>query len=122
MDVDYHGRMAFVAAVQRDGVEEFVGIARYGQTDEAGTIELGVTVTDAWQRRGVARLLIDRLLRYAAWRGFERVCGIVLPENSAMLALARRLGFDVSHSPQDGLMHISKALKIGYNSTVADVK
>jgi acetyltransferase len=102
--------MAFVATIERDGVEEFVGIARYGATDEAGTVELGVTVTDQWQRLGVARLLIHQLIRYAAWRGFKRMCGFVLPENGRMLALARALGFEVRYDAVEGLMHISTAL------------
>ena len=110
MDVDYHGRMAFVAAIERDGVEEFVGLARYGQMDGTDGVELGVTVSDAWQRRGIARLLVERLMRYAAWRGFKRMCGFVLPENAPMLALARKLGFHVSFGAEDGLMHISVAL------------
>ena len=111
MDVDYHDRMAFVATTERDGVEEFVGIARYAKTDEPGAVELGVTVSDAWQCRGVARLLVGRLMRYAGWRGFKRMCGFVLPENGPMLDLARALGFRVTHGAGDGLMHISKMLQ-----------
>lgn len=111
MEIDYHARMAFVASVERDGVEEFVGIARYGPTTHDGEVELGVTVTDAWQRQGVARLLIGHLMRFAAWRGFRRMCGFVLPENSRMLALAHSLGFDVRYDDQERQMHICRALR-----------
>ena len=86
------------------------------------SVEFGVTVSDAWQRRGVARVLMEHLMRYAAWRGFKRMCGFVLPENAPMLALARTLGFHVSFGDGDGLMHVSKALAPGHSSSVADVK
>lgn len=112
MDVDYDRRMAFVATTLRDGVEEFVGIARYGETDQRDTAELGVTVTDAWQRRGIARLLINELIRFARSRGFRCLNGMVLPDNHRMLALAASLGFLVRYDPAEHLMHISRDLSV----------
>ena len=44
MDIDYRQRMAFVATTQQDGVQQVVGVARYCQTDDDGTAELGVSV------------------------------------------------------------------------------
>lgn len=41
MDIDYDRRMALVAAVQNNGKEEFVGVARYGEADQPDTAELG---------------------------------------------------------------------------------
>src|SRR5215475_818677 len=58
MDVDYRSRMAFVATCEASGTERFVGLARYGETDRPDTVELGITVADAWQHRGVARVLM----------------------------------------------------------------
>jgi RimJ/RimL family protein N-acetyltransferase len=111
MDIDYRERMAFVATVERDGRERFLGLARYAVTDEPGVVELGITVTDDWQRRGIARLLMAELMRFAAWRGMRKIVGSVLPENHQMLALARRLGFTVSYDPAARLMQISCALR-----------
>jgi RimJ/RimL family protein N-acetyltransferase len=110
MDVDYRRRMAFVATIEREGKEEFVGIARYGEADEEGTAELGITVADAWQRRGIARLLVTELIRFARWRGMTRLSGIVLPENAPMLALAASLGFKASYDRVQHLMVISREL------------
>jgi RimJ/RimL family protein N-acetyltransferase len=85
MDVDYRQRMTFVATVERDGVEEFVGIARYGETDQEGAAELGVTVTDSVQRCGIARLLVTQLMRFARWRGISALTGLVLTDNQPMI-------------------------------------
>ena len=93
MDVDGDRRMAFVATVNAPDGEQFVGIARYAVADDATTAEIGISVTDSWQRQGIAQLLIAQLCRYARARGFMRMTGIVLPENQCMLALARRTGF-----------------------------
>lgn len=113
MDIDYADRMALVATMENGGAERIVGIARYGVTDTADTAELGITVTDAWQGRGVARLLVIELVRFARWRNLRRFTGIVLPENQPMLALARSLGFTVSFDPVEHLIRISLRLEEG---------
>ncbi|RPH54703.1 MAG: GNAT family N-acetyltransferase [Lysobacterales bacterium] len=110
MDIDYHARMALVASVDNDGVEEFIGVARYGPTDDPTTVEMAVTVTDAWQRQGVARLLVAQLMKYAARRGFTGMCGFVLTENHRMLALAHSLGFEAHYDSAEHLIHIRREL------------
>ena len=110
MDIDYRQRMAFVATTQQNGVEQFVGVARYGETDQRGVAELGVSVADAWQRSGVARLLIEQLILYAREQGVHRLIGQVLPDNQAMIALARRLAFTVRYEPAQHLFQISRDL------------
>jgi acetyltransferase len=116
MNVDYDRRMALVATVGNAETETFVGVARYGPTDRPEQAELGVTVADAWQRRGIATLLIRALLRFAREHGFRELAGIVLPDNHAMLALARRLGFRIEH---DGAEHVMKICRSTDDSDAA---
>jgi acetyltransferase len=111
MDIDYDRRMAFVATLEQDGREQFVGIARYGETDSPDTVEIGVTVTDRWQRHGIARLLIAELVRFARWRGIRRVEGIVLHDNLPMIELAKGAGFDVHHDFAQRVVVISQSLE-----------
>lgn len=110
MDVDYERRMAFVATAERDGAEEFLGIARYAQTDQLGTAELGVSVTDSSQRCGIAHLLVTQLIRFARCHGICRLTGLVLPDNQAMLASAASLGFHASYDSAQHLIVISREL------------
>jgi acetyltransferase len=62
--------------------------------DPEGAGEFAITIASGAKRQGLGRLLLERLLRHARAQGFARVWGDVLQENRAMLALARRLGFD----------------------------
>lgn len=110
MDVDYDRRMALVATVRTGDQEMFVGVARYGPTNRPDQAELGVTVTDAWQRRGIAAILLRALMRIARSHGFHELTGMVLPENHAMLALARSLSFEIEHDPAGHVMTISRRL------------
>lgn len=113
MDIDYDRRMAFVATIETDGREQFVGIARYGETDRADTVELGITVTDRWQRSGIARLLVAELFRFARWRGIRHVEGIVLHDNLPMIELAKSLGFHVAHDYAQQVVVIKHSLESG---------
>ena len=111
MDVDGTGQAALIATTRRqDGSEYVTGVARYALTGDPATAEIGVTVTDAWQRRGVATLLVEALIRLARERGIQRLMGLVLPENWRMLALARRTGFHVGMDPKERLVRIEKTL------------
>jgi acetyltransferase len=113
MDIDYDRRMALVATIEHEGREQFVGIARYGETDRPDSVELGVTVTDQWQRHGIARLLLAELTRFACWRGIRRLEGIVLHDNLPMIELAKSLGFHVTHDYAQQVVVISKSLDSG---------
>jgi acetyltransferase len=111
MEIDDERRMALVAIARRkDGSEYIVGVARYVMTDQPGTAEIGVTVTDACQRRGIATLLVEALIGFARERGICRLTGLVLPENIGMLALARRMGFSVRLDRGEQLFRIERPL------------
>ena len=109
MDIDYERRMALVATVRENGDEKIIGVARYGEGGP-GSAELGITVTDQWQRQGIAQLLVTKLMRFAREHGVQRLEGIVLPENHRMLALAKGLGFECRYVAAENLVRISRPL------------
>ena len=53
------------------------------------------------QGKGVATHLMRRLLDWAPLHGVREVVGEILTENVAMIELARRLGFQLRHLPED---------------------
>ena len=55
--------------------------------------EFAVVVSDAWHGKGIGAELLKRCLLISKERGIENVRGIVLPENTQMLALGKKLGF-----------------------------
>src|ERR1700733_13062883 len=54
--------------------------------------EIGVTVVDAWQGRGLGSALLARLSQHAAEAGIEYFTAEILAENRTMLALLPGLG------------------------------
>lgn len=106
--VDYDRHMAFVCEA---GDGEIVGNARYLVNPDARSCEFGIVVADGWRHTGVARLLMDALVRAAQARRLDTMEGFVLSENREMIAFARALGFDLASDPHDpGLMRAVKKL------------
>ena len=99
--VDYDRELALVAIAGQDGAQEFVGVARYIANPDRTSAEFAVVIADAWQRRGVARVLMRGLIVCAKRRGFQNLSGTVLRVNEPMLAFVRSLGFVVEDDPED---------------------
>jgi acetyltransferase len=99
--VDYDRELALVALVNVDDAQAFVGVARYIANPDRTSAEFAVVVADAWQRRGVARVLMRGLIVCAKRRGFEQLVGTILRVNEPMLDFVRSLGFVVSDDPED---------------------
>lgn len=70
-----------------------LGVARYARDDErAAGAEVAVAVADAWQGRGVGRLMLGRLAVHARAAGIATLRASVLAGNRPALALMRGLG------------------------------
>jgi RimJ/RimL family protein N-acetyltransferase len=89
--VDGRGRVALAATVVEDGEERIVADARFDVGGD-GDAEAALLIRDDMTGQGLGRLLLGRLLELAAGLGVRRVVLDILPENGAMLALARRVG------------------------------
>ena len=116
MDVDYVQRMAFAATAIQGGAEQLVGVARYAVTNQEGGAEFAVSVADSWQRSGVATALMRQLIYYAREHGVRCLTGLILPDNEAMIALARRLGFSVRYDPAQHLFVSTEELTVAANA------
>ena len=63
------------------------------------TCNVAVAVGDGWQRRGLGLALLRQVIVDAERRGLATAVGEVLRHNRAMLALARRVGFEIGAYP-----------------------
>jgi GNAT superfamily N-acetyltransferase len=97
---DAKRELQLVAVVASDSKEVIVGGARYAAAATDGDCEFAVAVVDEWHGRGLARLLLETLMRAAHAHGFARMEGYILATNAAMLGLANRLGFTTLESPE----------------------
>ena len=91
VEVDHVDHEALVAVPLLS--TEIVGECRFIRLpDQPDTAEVGVTVVDAWQGRGLGSALLARLSERALAAGIDYFTAEVLAENRAVLGLLPRLG------------------------------
>ena len=71
-----------------------------------------MSVAEPWQGKGLASLMLRKLVCRAAAAGVQRIVGETLASNDRMLSLARKAGFAITASPDvAGLMLLEKPLR-----------
>jgi len=109
--VDYRRHLALIAEWFDGERETEIGAARYFVRKDARSAEFAIAVADAWQRQGLARHLLERLIAIASQRGLQRLEGDVLEDNHAMISLAIDLGFEVRENlSEPGLLVVGRDL------------
>jgi acetyltransferase len=102
--IDYDREMAFIVTRPMPGGEpETLAVARVVADPDNITGEFALTVRSDLKRQGLGRLLMATLIDYCRQRGTAEIVGIALPENVAMTGLARRLGFEITPDPIEGV-------------------
>lgn len=108
--IDYDREIALVAFNRSDPDEKLLGVGRVITERNQKNAEFAVMVSDAWQGKGIGAALLKRCLAIAAEHHIEKVWGTVLSENVQMLALGRKLGFNIKRSPDAGEYELSMRL------------
>jgi acetyltransferase len=97
--IDYDREIAFVAIKSTDGRDRLLGVARVIPEYNRKQAEFAVLVADEWHGKGIGASLMKRCLEVARPFNFEKIKGIVLADNTKMIALGRKLGFGVRRVP-----------------------
>ncbi len=107
LEPDWTERGALLGAVAaEDGGERIVALAEYARLRDRSAAEIAFTVADELQGRGAATRLLEQLAPLAAEAGIERFLAVVLPENTAMLAVFRDAGFEVTRKLEGGEVEV----------------
>lgn len=97
--IDYDTHMGIVATTMLAGEEVEIGAAQY-VAEADGRAEFALVIADDWQGHGLGAALMTPLLGCARDAGFREIYGEVFGSNVSMLALMRRLGFEVHRHPE----------------------
>ena len=94
--IDRSREGALIATVSGGDRERQIGVARYALEGDDGEADFAIVVGDAWHGMGLGQQLLGALIELARQSGVCRLVGTTLSDNTAMLALGRRLGFRLS--------------------------
>lgn len=86
-----------------------------------GSAEAAFAVADAFQRKGLGTVLLERLAATAAAHGVRRFEATTLPENAAMLEVFFESGFEIRSKTEAGTIAVQLSLS-PTNETVASAE
>ncbi len=99
--IDHEREFAFIATrALPGGGEETLGTVRAATDPDNEAAEFGIIIRSDLKGTGLGTRLMDKLIRCLREHGTHRLVGSVLRENTGMLELAQRLGFQ--HVPSRG--------------------
>jgi acetyltransferase len=92
---DYDRDMALVVERRDDAreIREVVAVGRLSKSRFRKEAEFAIIVGDPFQKRGLGRELLRRLIEIGRAEGLERIFGHISPDNAAMQSVCRHLGF-----------------------------
>jgi len=109
--IDYHREMALVAERQAsDGSSEVIAVGRLSKQHGRPEAEFALLVSDAVQGTGLGTELLRLLLEVARAEKLQRVTADILPDNTAMQRVCKKLGFRLEHSLEERLVKAAVAL------------
>jgi len=92
-EIDYQNHFAICAIDISHGRDKGIGVARYIRIeDEPDTVELAITVLDAYQGLGLGKILCELLMDAARENGIRKFRGYISEENASLAAMIKRFG------------------------------
>ena len=95
-NIDPERELALIATTPVQGRERQIGVARYVKESSPGDAEFAIVLSDDWQGRGLGTTLLMSLVVAARGHSVRRLVGTTLSVNTGMLALGRKLGFELA--------------------------
>jgi acetyltransferase len=107
---DYDRELAIVAEAETDGKRRLLGVGRLIADPDHESAEYAVLVADAWQNRGLGRLLTSYCLEIAREWGVKEVTAQTHSDNPRMVKVFSVLGFDILPDADGSLVEVRKRL------------
>jgi len=101
--VDYTRNCSIVAYLGEEGYGRIIGIGGYF-LEGSGAGEVAYSVARDWQGKGIAVRLQQKVVDAALANGLTGLDALVLKENFSMLALFKKLPYQIRTSYEDGIL------------------
>ena len=96
-NIDYDREIAIVAELTENNQRKIAGVVRLVIDPDGRKGEFAVVVADPWQKLGLGSKMLDYIIGIAEDKNLESIYGVVMRENSRMIQLVEKLGFEVRY-------------------------
>ncbi|HXX80440.1 MAG TPA: GNAT family N-acetyltransferase, partial [Thermodesulfovibrionales bacterium] len=97
--IDYDRELAFVAVTPDK--QNIIGDVRISKLPDLENAELSILISDAWQGKGIGKILMEYSLGVAKGIGLKSLWMEVLKNNRRMLVLGQKFGFKQAYDDED---------------------
>jgi acetyltransferase len=101
---DYDRELALIVERQGAAGPEALAVGRLSKIPGEGSAEFAILVSDAWQHRGLGTELLRRLVAIGRSEGVTAITASILPDNLEMQRVCSKVGFDLRHLPEHGVV------------------
>jgi acetyltransferase len=100
--IDFDREMALVVERRNPETREpaILGVGRLSKIHGRDEGEFALIISDDWQNHGLGTKLLAMLVQVGRDEGLGRITASILPENSGMQRVARKLGFTIRNVPE----------------------
>jgi acetyltransferase len=99
VEIDYERHFALAAIITADTKESIIGTCRYIVKENTDHAELTVVLRDDWQRKGLGKLMVTRVVDIARSKGLASIEILLDYRNEGMKRIFASLGYPVSYEP-----------------------
>jgi GNAT superfamily N-acetyltransferase len=108
-NIDFINHVALVAVVEEDRRPVIVGGGRYIVV-QPGKAEVAFAVVDQYQGQGIGARLMQHLAAIARSCDIRELIAEILSDNTPMLKVFEKSGFDLSTKRESGVVHVALRL------------
>ena len=104
--VDYIKNLSIVAVTGEVGFEKIIGLGMYA-LEQGEVAEVAFSTSKEWQGKGIAGIILHKLAVAARENGLLSLVANVLPTNTGMINLFKKLPYKIKTKFEDGALVLS---------------
>jgi RimJ/RimL family protein N-acetyltransferase len=110
VEIDYETHFALAAVIKEEAVESIIGTCRYIVKSNTDHAELTITLRNDWQRRGLGKIMAQKVVAIARSKGISSIEILFDSRNEGMKRLFASLGYPVKY--ESSLIDIADRMEI----------
>jgi acetyltransferase len=110
VEIDYETHFTLVAIIIEDTKESVIGTCRYIVKQNTDHAELTVVLRDDWQKRGLGKVMVTRVVDIARSKGLASIEILLDYRNEGMKRIFASLGYPVQY--ESSILDIADRMEI----------
>jgi acetyltransferase len=108
--IDYDREVAIVAEYNDGTNRSLVGVGRLIADPDHETVEYAILIQDSWQQRDIGNIITDYCMEIAKKWNLQKFVAQTTSDNTRMLSVFRKRGFEIVSSGEDATVNVMKLL------------